>query len=405
MIFSTEPARLFDLSSGVFFVALGVWILTIRPRRPASTALAAFSMALGGAFVASNTFALGTIQHQVAMWWSTALSGVAAVALIALALLSPQPPRRHEARIVVTAALAVAALATVAFLASDGWVVAGPLEIARAILLPAFWFVLVLLPLRCRLATDRTTRSSLALMAAALVLYPGVYAGARMVYGSAGGQVAMGLPGMAVVLVTAVLWLTNTHHPGSGRAARNAALVPLAAALFGMTSALFVGESLDGPQGAARTASVLLIAYAILKHQLFGIDVRVRWGISKSTLAGVFIAVFFIASETAQEFFGETLGSQYVGILAAGALVFAIAPLSRVADRLAEKAVPLTSPATKGSGGRASTYKRQVELAWADGRLGRKERVMLRELRDALGLDAATADALERDAENEKRRR
>ncbi len=90
-----------------------------------------------------------------------------------------------------------------------------------------------------------------------------------------------------------------------------------------------------------RLAQALLLAWGILRHEFLGIDLRVRWTLSKSTIAALFIAVFFVASEAAQEFFGDTLGSTYVGIAAAGALVFAMAPLQRAAERLAERAVPI----------------------------------------------------------------
>ena len=50
-----------------------------------------------------------------------------------------------------------------------------------------------------------------------------------------------------------------------------------------------------------------------------------------------------IASEATQQFFGARRGSAVRAIGAAGALVFAIAPLQRMAECVAEKPVPVSS--------------------------------------------------------------
>ncbi len=150
----------------------------------------------------------------------------------------------------------------------------------------------------------------------------------------------------------------------------------------------------------------LLLAYAILRHQLLGIEVKVRWGISKTTLAGIFIAVFFIVSEAAQEFFGATLGSSYVGILAAGMLVFAIAPLSRFADRVAERAVPVTAPEaageTAGATERETRYRDVLQRFLVDARLTREEERTLAHLAADLGIDAGRAFELRAQVEEDR---
>ncbi|MBI4394017.1 MAG: hypothetical protein HY556_09520 [Euryarchaeota archaeon] len=84
---------------------------------------------------------------------------------------------------------------------------------------------------------------------------------------------------------------------------------------------------------------VLLVSYGIVRTHLFDVDLKIKWTIKQSTVAAAFIAVFFIASEAAQAFFAGSLGP-YVGIVAAGALVFALAPLQRAADRVANAAMP-----------------------------------------------------------------
>ncbi|MBI4392320.1 MAG: hypothetical protein HY556_00785 [Euryarchaeota archaeon] len=158
--------------------------------------------------------------------------------------------------------------------------------------------------------------------------------------------------------------------------------------------------------GVANLVLPLVATYALLRHNLFGLDFRVRWAISKSTIAAVFIAVFFVASEAAQQFFGEAFQSNYVGILAAGALVFAIAPLSRLADRLAEKAVPVaagTGPveASASDTRGADAYRHAVRLALRDRRLTPGEEVALAHVAQGLGLTPVEAIRLRHEVEAE----
>ena len=151
-----------------------------------------------------------------------------------------------------------------------------------------------------------------------------------------------------------------------------------------------------------------LVGYALLRHQLFGIDVKIRWTLSKTTIAAAFIAVFFIASEIAQEYLGETLGSAYVGIAAAGALVFALAPLQRVAERLAERAIPvadgpaLTAPSSGGAAsGSERLFRDALRLAVRGGRLTREEEATLHRLAEALRIRPGRAHEMLADAERE----
>jgi hypothetical protein len=139
----------------------------------------------------------------------------------------------------------------------------------------------------------------------------------------------------------------------------------------------------------------LLLTYAIVRHQLFDLDVRLKWTVKQSTIAGAFVAVFFAASEGTQAFFGDQ-GNEWVGIGAAALLVFAIAPLQRFAQRVADTAMPLTRPLGElPSSERSDLYRDQVRAAWEDGKLDRSERAMLRNLRTRLGLSADDAERIE----------
>ncbi|HEV8360388.1 MAG TPA: histidine kinase N-terminal 7TM domain-containing protein [Candidatus Thermoplasmatota archaeon] len=164
-----------------------------------------------------------------------------------------------------------------------------------------------------------------------------------------------------------------------------------------------VSPGLSGPLaqfggGVFRLGLPVLATYALLRHQLFGIDLKIRWTIKQSTVAAAFIGLFFVVSESAQTFFSGSVGP-YVGIAAAGMLVFAMAPLQRVADRVATAAMPLgKEPHAMSGDERAAVYRDNARVAWADGAIDKSERAMLDRLRASLGLGVEEAVRIEGEA-------
>jgi len=142
--------------------------------------------------------------------------------------------------------------------------------------------------------------------------------------------------------------------------------------------------------------AVPLIAYGILRTQLFDIDLRIRWTIRQSTVAAAFVAVFYLVTEGADRFLAEELGN-WVGLLATAMLVFFLAPLQNFAERVATMAMPNTQNTPEY----AAYRKLQVyEAALSDalpGGISQKERALLNHLRDSLAISSADAEALERD--------
>ena len=141
--------------------------------------------------------------------------------------------------------------------------------------------------------------------------------------------------------------------------------------------------------------AVPLIAYGILRTQLFDIDLRIRWTIKQSTIAGIFVALMFLISEGASTFLSAELGN-FAGLLAAAVVVFFMAPLQRFADRVASAAMP----DTKNTPEYAAFRKMQVyESALAEAQhqegISDRERALLNRLRDSLGISEADADAIE----------
>ena len=146
--------------------------------------------------------------------------------------------------------------------------------------------------------------------------------------------------------------------------------------------------------------AVPLIAYGILRGQLFDIDLKIQWTIRQSTVAGVFVAVFYLVTEGADRLFEAEFGS-WIGLLASALMLFFLSPLQRLAERFAGAVMPNTSDTPEY----AVYRKMQVyEAALADalpGGISDKERALLNHLRDSLGIPAADADALERDMSGE----
>jgi len=143
--------------------------------------------------------------------------------------------------------------------------------------------------------------------------------------------------------------------------------------------------------------AVPLIAYGILRTQLFDIDLRIRWTIKQSTVAAVFIAVIFIISEGASQFLSAELGN-VVGLLAAGVLMFFLAPLQGFAERVAGAAMPNTHDTPEYTSFRKmQVYEAAVSEAQAEGGISNKERALLVHLRDSLGISETDASAIEAD--------
>lgn len=142
--------------------------------------------------------------------------------------------------------------------------------------------------------------------------------------------------------------------------------------------------------------AVPVIAYGILRTQLFDIDLRIRWTIKQSTLAAIFVALVYLLSEGAERFLSSELGG-VAGLLASALVVFFLVPLQRFAERVASMAMPNTENTPEY----AAYRKMQVyEAALAEARPGgisQKERALLDRLRDSLGISPADAAALEND--------
>lgn len=145
-------------------------------------------------------------------------------------------------------------------------------------------------------------------------------------------------------------------------------------------------------------AGVLLaafLAYGILTTQLFDIELRIKRGISRSALLAIFLAVFVGVAAAAEEYLNDAYGI-LAGGLAAAALVLALAPLQRFADRVSDAAMPGVRDTPEYlESRRREIYQAALHSARHDGSITQRERRVLATLADELGLSATEAVDLE----------
>jgi hypothetical protein len=141
----------------------------------------------------------------------------------------------------------------------------------------------------------------------------------------------------------------------------------------------------------------VLIARGMLRYQMFGFDLKVKWTIQRGTVAAIILGAFFIAAQVAQNYLAGALG-WLAGGAAAGLLLFAIKPLERFAMRLSDRAMPKTTGTPEYVAFRKlEVYKAAVESAHETGGISARERASLDRLRAKLGIGELDASAVEGD--------
>ena len=143
---------------------------------------------------------------------------------------------------------------------------------------------------------------------------------------------------------------------------------------------------------------VPLVAYGVLRVQLFDVDLRLKRTLKRSTVAAAFVATFFVVSELASDFLSNQLGT-VLGVLGTGGLVFFLDPIQRAAERLSNAAMPNTHDTPEYESFRKiQVYDSAVQAALEDGHISKRQRRVLNSMIESLGVDANTAERLENDA-------
>lgn len=149
---------------------------------------------------------------------------------------------------------------------------------------------------------------------------------------------------------------------------------------------------------AIDAVSLLFLWYGVARYRVLDVDVSLRRGVIGGTIAAAFLAVFFIVSEIAQVFLSQRYGP-YLGVAASGALVFALAPLARLGERIGASALPrATGTETYLAYRKMELYRVALEGALQDGVASPREARALVRLREELGITADEHALLEREA-------
>lgn len=149
---------------------------------------------------------------------------------------------------------------------------------------------------------------------------------------------------------------------------------------------------------AAAFATILfvpLLAYGLLKTQLFDIDLKIKAGVSRTTVATIGIIVVLAAAKMTELYVSRQWGIA-AGGGAAGVLLFLVPRLNRLGDKVANKAMPNVQPtpiylAFK----KLEVYRAAVESAQETGGITDRERASLDRLREKLGLSKEDTGAVE----------
>jgi len=162
----------------------------------------------------------------------------------------------------------------------------------------------------------------------------------------------------------------------------------LLAAEFHIRAAIGIFNSFEqiNPIAIAALLYTPLLAYGILRTQLFDIDIKLKRGLRDGTLTAIFVVAFFLAEQAGQQLISDQAGP-FVGIAGAGAIALAFAPVRRFASKVANIAMPHTdNSATYIAARKMQVYRAALEGAYEDGSVTEKERAVLTHLAAELGI-------------------
>lgn len=387
-------------------IALGISLIVLGKKGRHATAFGLFAMLWGLAQFINSGRALiwklgytpvgDTLFREVTQALSTFAWVMACLALLWFVLIHPAPELTAKWGHIVGGALALyfvahGAIGIVRFETEYGQIL-GMIErySIAAVVGYGSWLHVA----RYREATKQQ-RVELVIMAVAFALYTN-WNIAELILALAWGTtpddwqlwlrnlVVMGAT-LAFVLAWVWQWARATYPRGVE--ARNMVLATLGVlATFQLyyTVRLSAGLPPFGILGLIRLAMVLVVTYGILRYGLFGIELKLRWGISRSTIAAAFLGVFLLATTIAGEFLLDAYG-YIVGGVAATAFVFLFGPLQRWANSVAEKAVPISAARAE------EIYAAAVEAAKRDGTVTRREERHLMEVAEGLSISPTRA--------------
>lgn len=214
----------------------------------------------------------------------------------------------------------------------------------------------------------------------------------------------------ALLTALACVALWATPGPSGKRAPRPFLWLALAVALSAVAAdlshgmELFQGFLIHVIFGFWRFALPGFVVYGLVRHRLFNVDWHVRLGIERGTLVTLAVGAFFIVGQMLEMIMENALAAnepiiKYLGAAGVGLLVFLLHPMQRFARKIAAGSLPNAKPVEDLSDAeRLALFREHAQLAWSDGVLQRKERILLDHLRERLQISVAKAHEIERGA-------
>ncbi len=177
---------------------------------------------------------------------------------------------------------------------------------------------------------------------------------------------------------------------------------PLLASALALGSSVWAGLSIQSGHGVgelvAGTWRLFLgcaLAYGLLKHRIFGLELGLKKGVARGAVVGAFLIVFFVVKTIVELYLGHSYGYLWGG-MAAGLALFALHPMEHLGNRFAELLVPGARPVHElNRDARARMYGDFAAVAWHDGRVDRRERKLLKDLQRSFGFTDEHAELLE----------
>lgn len=416
-----------EYAAALATLALALWLLWLDARRLANATFAAFLLVRAAGTFAFTLERLAPAPQDELLW--DRLRAVTTILTVATVLLFvaayPEERRRAPGRTVAAlaglAALVVAAYAVQPSLWATYRIEGG--ELQHATIGPLFVFQLARVPVVgiaawvFALSWSRAPRAPNAGALLTVALAFGLYAaydaanattlllsqGAGSVQGWALAEYVVDV--LTFLPVGAAAWalgrgrLSRTQKVDARRA-RLALLLPVATNAFVL---LLLVTGLEAPGGATalffqgvwRLSLPLLVTYALVRHALFDLDVKIKRTLRRVVVAGLFFLVFFAVEQGGQQLLQDRAGPA-IGGLAAAFLALGLSPLEKVADRVTDAAMPhVESVRELRRDDREALYRELARSAWASGRVTPDERRLLDVAGRRLGLRAEQRERLE----------
>ncbi|MFV1988459.1 MAG: hypothetical protein ACC682_14350 [Gemmatimonadota bacterium] len=148
--------------------------------------------------------------------------------------------------------------------------------------------------------------------------------------------------------------------------------------------------------GIATVIFVALLTYGVLRHQLFDLDLKLKFVLRQSTVGAIIAGAFFLGSELLERFI--PVEGTVLGLASAGVIVLLLRPVQRFSEAFASRLMPgVTDTPEYVDRQKHAVYRAALEGAGVDGTITERERSMLDRLVEQLGLTSDVAAVLERE--------